>query len=120
MNLGIVLAALKEYDKSEECYRTSLFHRKNCPDCYYNLGLLVMQKIINSIDFISFHFISSYKCFINLSSLWSVRSIQKLLMHGIKLFNETQCIDEHGRIRFDYWTIWVIDNKKKLNYSGTD
>lgn len=41
MNLGIVLANLKQLSESENAYKKALMYRKKYTDCYYNLGNLV-------------------------------------------------------------------------------
>lgn len=43
MNYGIVLSALKKYEESEKSYLTALSQKPKCPDCYYNLGVLVKK-----------------------------------------------------------------------------
>ena len=43
MNLGIVQALLKKYPEARNSYQTALTHRKKYPDCYYNLGNLVIN-----------------------------------------------------------------------------
>lgn len=42
MNLGIVLSASSQYKEAEKCYTTAISYRAKYPDCYYNLGLLVI------------------------------------------------------------------------------
>lgn len=41
MNLGVVLANLKQLSESESAYKKALMYRKNYADCHYNLGNLV-------------------------------------------------------------------------------
>lgn len=45
MNLGIVQAALLKNVSSEASYLMALKHRKKYPDCYYNLGNLVITLL---------------------------------------------------------------------------
>ncbi|XP_071838686.1 protein O-mannosyl-transferase TMTC4-like isoform X3 [Apostichopus japonicus] len=40
MNLGIVQASLKKYSQAQHSYEEALSHRRNYPDCYFNLGNL--------------------------------------------------------------------------------
>ena len=44
MNRGIVKASLKKHSEAEASYREATRHRRNYPDCYYNLGNLVVIK----------------------------------------------------------------------------
>lgn len=57
MNLGIVLANTGRYEESYSAYKTALRYRKKYPDCYYNLGNLVIRIFHNNRD----NFISSCK-----------------------------------------------------------
>lgn len=45
MNLGIVLTNLNQLEEAEYCYLKAISHRNKYPDCYYNLGNLVMHLI---------------------------------------------------------------------------
>lgn len=44
MNLGIVLTNLNQSEEAEESYLIAINYRKKYPDCYYNLGNLVIDK----------------------------------------------------------------------------
>lgn len=43
MNLGIVLTNLNQLEEAEYCYLKAISYRSRYPDCYYNLGNLVIQ-----------------------------------------------------------------------------
>jgi tetratricopeptide (TPR) repeat protein len=43
MNLGIVQAGLKKSVAAEQSYFNALTHRRNYPDCYFNLGNLYLD-----------------------------------------------------------------------------
>lgn len=42
MNLGIVLGSTRRYEEALTAYKTALYYKRNYPDCYYNLGNLVI------------------------------------------------------------------------------
>lgn len=44
MNLGIVLAAKKDFIQAKESYRNALKHRENYANCYYNMGNLYLEQ----------------------------------------------------------------------------
>ena len=47
MNLGIVKAAMKKFEEAEVCYYNAIKHRRNYPDCFYNLGNLVRVLLVS-------------------------------------------------------------------------
>ena len=49
MNLGIVQAELQKHSLAENSYYTAIKHRKQYPDCYYNLGNLASTITITLI-----------------------------------------------------------------------
>ena len=60
MNLGIVQASLKKNSSAERSYAKAILHRRNYPDCYYNLGNLVRPRQLNSDVRICFQLMSWY------------------------------------------------------------
>ena len=56
MNLGIVQASMKKYNEALISYTNAIRHRHNYPDCFYNLGNLV----INKFSFLKFFIILSF------------------------------------------------------------
>lgn len=50
MNLGIVYSSMGSLNESEYCYLEALKYRKKYPDCYYNLGNLVISFFVIHIN----------------------------------------------------------------------
>lgn len=72
MNLGIVQASLHKNNSAEKSYYTALKHRRRYPDCYYNLGNMVVISIC---------------LFIPLFKRFSVQFLSKLKVHIFNCFH---------------------------------